>query len=137
MADLHGGDDVLDRLRPEGQRGDHPEPGRIGQQADEGRRLADGQDLPDVVDWLRYSGVSWTKDGEGFFYTRYPRGEERPPAESGPDGAGAEEAEAETQAEQEEKAHLARADMEEKVKRREALIERLRTDKALNDQQYE
>ena len=42
-----------------------------------------------------------------------------------------------TQAEQEEKAHLARADMEEKVKRREALIERLRTDKALIDQQYE
>ena len=36
------------------------------------RRLADGQDLPDAVEWIRYSGVSWTKDGEGFFYTRYP-----------------------------------------------------------------
>jgi prolyl oligopeptidase len=36
------------------------------------RRLADGEDLADVVDWLRYSSVSWTKDGEGFFYTRYP-----------------------------------------------------------------
>jgi prolyl oligopeptidase len=36
------------------------------------RRIADGQDLPDVVDWMRYSGTSWTKDGEGFFYTRYP-----------------------------------------------------------------
>ena len=42
-----------------------------------------------------------------------------------------------TQAEQEERAHRARADMEEKVKRREALIERLRTDKDLIDQQYE
>lgn len=42
-----------------------------------------------------------------------------------------------TQAEQEEKAHMARADMEEKVKRREALIERLKTDKNLIDQQYE
>lgn len=38
---------------------------------------------------------------------------------------------------QEERAHRARADMEEKVKRREALIERLRTDKDLIDQQYE
>ncbi|WP_432646859.1 murein hydrolase activator EnvC family protein [Mitsuokella sp.] len=42
-----------------------------------------------------------------------------------------------TQAEQEEEAHLARADMEEKVKRREALIERLKTDKNLIDQQYD
>lgn len=42
-----------------------------------------------------------------------------------------------TQAEQEERAHAARADMEEKVKRRESLIARLKTDKNLIDQQYE
>ncbi len=33
---------------------------------------ADGHDTDDVVRWLRYSGVSWTRDGRGFFYTRYP-----------------------------------------------------------------
>lgn len=36
------------------------------------RRLEDGRDLDDVIDWIRYSGVSWTGDGMGFFYTRYP-----------------------------------------------------------------
>jgi prolyl oligopeptidase len=44
------------------------------------RRVADGRDLEDRVDWLRYSGVSWTRDGKGFFYTRYP---------APPEGAGA------------------------------------------------
>ena len=43
------------------------------------RRLADGRDLGDRVDWIRYSGVSWTKDGRGFFYTRYPA----PPKDAG------------------------------------------------------
>ncbi len=43
------------------------------------RRLADGRDLDDRVDWLRYSGVSWTRDGRGFFYTRYPA----PPRDAG------------------------------------------------------
>mgnify|MGYP002777975018 FL=1 len=43
------------------------------------RRLADGRDLDDTVDWIRYSGVSWTEDGRGFFYTRYPE----PPREAG------------------------------------------------------
>lgn len=43
----------------------------------------------------------------------------------------------ETQAEQENRAHKARQDMEEKVARQQALIERLKTDKALIDQQYE
>ncbi len=36
------------------------------------KRLADGRDTDDVVRWIRYSGVSWTRDGRGFFYTRYP-----------------------------------------------------------------
>jgi prolyl oligopeptidase len=43
------------------------------------RRLADGRDLDDRVDWIRYSGVSWTKDGKGFVYTRYPA----PPKDAG------------------------------------------------------
>ncbi|MDF1505652.1 prolyl oligopeptidase family serine peptidase [Roseisolibacter sp. H3M3-2] len=43
------------------------------------KRVADGKDLDDTVDWLRYSGVSWTEDGKGFFYTRYPE----PPKEAG------------------------------------------------------
>ena len=29
------------------------------------------QDLPDVVKWVKFSGASWTKDGAGFYYSRY------------------------------------------------------------------
>jgi prolyl oligopeptidase len=43
------------------------------------KRVADGKDLDDTIEWIRYSGVSWTKDGKGFFYTRYPT----PPKEAG------------------------------------------------------
>jgi prolyl oligopeptidase len=35
------------------------------------RDIATGQELPDVVDWVKFSGASWTKDGKGFFYSRY------------------------------------------------------------------
>ena len=34
--------------------------------------VAAGKDLPDAVQWMRFSGLSWTKDGRGFFYSRYP-----------------------------------------------------------------
>jgi prolyl oligopeptidase len=37
------------------------------------RRLATGQDLDDEVSWMRFSGLSWTRDGKGFFYSRYPQ----------------------------------------------------------------
>ena len=30
-----------------------------------------GQDLPDQVRWVKFSDASWTKDGKGFFYSRY------------------------------------------------------------------
>jgi len=43
------------------------------------KRLDSGADLADVVQWMRYSSPSWTKDGNGFFYTRYPE----PPKEGG------------------------------------------------------
>ncbi|HSL24173.1 MAG TPA: prolyl oligopeptidase family serine peptidase [Vicinamibacterales bacterium] len=34
--------------------------------------VATKQDLGDQVNWMRFSGLSWTKDGKGFFYSRYP-----------------------------------------------------------------
>jgi prolyl oligopeptidase len=36
------------------------------------RDLQTGRDLPDLVRWLKFSEISWTKDNLGFFYTRYP-----------------------------------------------------------------
>jgi len=35
-----------------------------------------GEELPDRVEWIKWSGLAWTNDGKGFFYTRYPRPEE-------------------------------------------------------------
>src|SRR5262249_14315210 len=36
------------------------------------RDLATGAQLPDTIRWIKFSGVSWTHDGRGFFYGRYP-----------------------------------------------------------------
>ncbi|MGH7573051.1 MAG: prolyl oligopeptidase family serine peptidase [Gemmatimonadota bacterium] len=36
------------------------------------REIGSGKDLPDRVQWAKFSGVSWTGDGRGFFYSRYP-----------------------------------------------------------------
>ena len=36
------------------------------------RDLATGRALADTVHWVKYSGISWTRDGRGFFYTRFP-----------------------------------------------------------------
>jgi prolyl oligopeptidase len=36
------------------------------------RSLADGHELPDTVHWVKFSGINWTKDGAGFFYSRFP-----------------------------------------------------------------
>ena len=35
------------------------------------RDVRTGQDLPDIVKWVKFSGASWTKDGGGFFYSRF------------------------------------------------------------------
>ncbi|HZH32325.1 MAG TPA: prolyl oligopeptidase family serine peptidase [Pyrinomonadaceae bacterium] len=35
------------------------------------RNTETGQDLPDTIKWVKFSGASWTADGKGFFYSRY------------------------------------------------------------------
>ncbi|MGH8273619.1 MAG: prolyl oligopeptidase family serine peptidase [Gammaproteobacteria bacterium] len=39
-----------------------------------------GKQLSDVIHWAKFSGISWTHDGKGFFYSRFPappKGESR------------------------------------------------------------
>ncbi|MFN0122059.1 MAG: prolyl oligopeptidase family serine peptidase [Blastocatellia bacterium] len=40
------------------------------------RDVETGKDLPDTLKWVKFSGASWTKDGKGFFYNRYPEPDE-------------------------------------------------------------
>ena len=40
------------------------------------RNIDSGRDLVDEVRWVRFSNLSWTNDGKGFYYSRYPE----PPA---------------------------------------------------------
>ena len=35
------------------------------------RDVNNGRDLPDTVKWVKFSGISWTHDNRGFFYSRY------------------------------------------------------------------
>ncbi len=35
------------------------------------RRVDDGNDLPDSIQWTKFSWVAWTRDGSGFYYSRY------------------------------------------------------------------
>lgn len=41
------------------------------------RDVATGQDMPDHIRWVKFSGAEWTRDGSGFWYGRYdaPEGE--------------------------------------------------------------
>ncbi len=34
---------------------------------------ASGKTMDDAIHWVKFSGISWTADGKGFFYSRYPR----------------------------------------------------------------
>jgi prolyl oligopeptidase len=36
------------------------------------RDVATGEDLPDELRYLKFTGVSWEKSGDGFFYSKYP-----------------------------------------------------------------
>jgi prolyl oligopeptidase len=36
-------------------------------------RRATGEELPDRVDWSKFSSAAWTRDDAGFFYGRYPQ----------------------------------------------------------------
>jgi prolyl oligopeptidase len=36
------------------------------------RDIASNEDLPDLVQWVKFSEPSWTKDSKGFFYSRFP-----------------------------------------------------------------
>jgi prolyl oligopeptidase len=41
------------------------------------REVETGRDLPDTIKWVKFSGASWTKDGRGFFYSRYAEPHEK------------------------------------------------------------
>jgi prolyl oligopeptidase len=36
------------------------------------RDVATGRDLADRLKWIKFSGAAWTKDGKGFYYSRFP-----------------------------------------------------------------
>ena len=40
------------------------------------RDVDTGKDRPDLIKWVKFSGASWSKDGKGFYYSRYdePKG---------------------------------------------------------------
>jgi prolyl oligopeptidase len=42
------------------------------------REVATGKDLPDLIEWSKFSGATWLKDDSGFFYARY----DAPPADA-------------------------------------------------------
>src|SRR5579862_6024521 len=36
------------------------------------RDVDSGQDLPDLIQYTKFTSVSWARDGSGFYYSRYP-----------------------------------------------------------------
>lgn len=41
------------------------------------RDVETGEDLQDNLKWIKFSGASWTHDGQGFFYSRYDEPNEK------------------------------------------------------------
>ncbi len=41
------------------------------------RDVETGEDRPDHLQWIKFSGVSWTYDNQGFFYSRYDQPNEK------------------------------------------------------------
>jgi len=41
------------------------------------RNIATGEDLQDYLQWIKFSGASWTHDHQGFFYSRYDEPNEK------------------------------------------------------------
>src|ERR1700736_6727409 len=41
------------------------------------RDVETGKDRQDILDWIKFSGASWKKDGSGFFYSRYDKPDEK------------------------------------------------------------
>ncbi|MBD0302942.1 MAG: S9 family peptidase [Tolypothrix sp. T3-bin4] len=41
------------------------------------RDVESGEDLPDHLKWIKFSGASWTNDNQGFFYSRYDEPNEK------------------------------------------------------------
>ncbi|CAD6259997.1 unnamed protein product [Miscanthus lutarioriparius] len=35
-------------------------------------RVRDKEHLPDTLSWVKFSRIAWTRDGRGFFYSRFP-----------------------------------------------------------------
>src|SRR5581483_2837358 len=40
------------------------------------RDVRTGRDLPDEIQWVKFSSASWTKDGKGFYYSRFDEPEQ-------------------------------------------------------------
>ena len=40
------------------------------------RKVSSREDTGDVLKWVKFSGTSWTRDGRGFFYSRYDQPKE-------------------------------------------------------------
>ncbi|MBT8493172.1 MAG: prolyl oligopeptidase family serine peptidase [Deltaproteobacteria bacterium] len=36
------------------------------------REIETGKDLAETLEWIKFSGASWTHDNKGFYYSRYP-----------------------------------------------------------------